>query len=496
MAGAFVGSWRGTAGLAAALLALDPSSVGAQQALPTAAATPAPPSITDRIAARLAQAGPGVRFGLVVLDEAGNELIGINPEGRFIPGSNTKMATTAAAMLLLSGAPAERAAGEGTRVRLGEGRVPDVVLEGRGDPALSAAAGCVRDCLAALADAVAARTRRVDDVIGDASWFADERWPAGMSWNNMPGRSGTAIAALSLDDNELVLAVRPGPAGQAPTIAGPDYLAIENRAVTLAPGAASARPLELHRAPNARTAVLTGEIAADALQVTLRQGVDDPALYAAWTLARMLTQRGVRVTGEVRSRYRAPGEGPAAELAAAPLAKLDPPPLAEAVTRIMKDSQNHHADVLLRRIGRAGGGDGTAADGQKAVLALYSTAGVPVSQFTFADGSGMSTYNRMTPRSTARLVQWIARQPWGAAWEASLPIAGRDGTLANRFRGTPLEGRLYAKTGSLNATNALSGWLVSRSGRRLAFSMFANDVPDGVSGTAAMDAALAIVAEF
>ncbi|OYW44047.1 MAG: D-alanyl-D-alanine carboxypeptidase/D-alanyl-D-alanine-endopeptidase [Sphingomonadales bacterium 32-68-7] len=479
-------------------LALAPAGVAAQQAAPIAAApSPVSSSTAERVAARLAEAGAGVRFGLVVLDEAGNELIALNPDGRFIPGSNTKMATTAAALWLLSGEPAAMAAGEGTRVRLSEARVPDVVLEGRGDPWLSAAPGCARDCLAVLADAVAARTRRVRNVIGDARWFADERWPAGMSWNNIPSRSGTATAALSLDDNELVLTVSPGDPGGVPEIDGPPYLTIDNRAVTLAPGVrpTPGRALALHRDPLARRAVLTGEIAAAAPPATLRQGIDDPAHYAAWTLARMLAERGVRVTGEVRSAYRAPGEGPPAESPAAPLAVLAPPPLAEAVTRINKDSQNHHADVLLRRIGRAGGGDGTAEAGQAVVRALYAAAGVPEDQGFFADGSGMSTYNRMTPRGTARLVRWIARQPWGAAFEASLPVAGRDGTLANRFRGTLLEGRLMAKTGSLNATNALSGWLITRSGRRLAFAMFANDVPEGVSGTAAIDGALAILAE-
>jgi serine-type D-Ala-D-Ala carboxypeptidase/endopeptidase (penicillin-binding protein 4) len=91
-------------------------------------------------------------------------------------------------------------------------------------------------------------------------------------------------------------------------------------------------------------------------------------------------------------------------------------------------------------------------------------------------------------------LRWVAAQPWGAAWRETLPIAGVDGTLANRFRGSTLERRLFAKTGALNATNALSGYMLGKSGRVLVFSAFANDVPSGVSATKAMDAALELIA--
>ena len=94
-----------------------------------------------------------------------------------------------------------------------------------------------------------------------------------------------------------------------------------------------------------------------------------------------------------------------------------------------------------------------------------------------------------------KLLGWNAAQPWGADWKASLPIGGKDGTLRNRFKATGLEGRVMAKTGTLNATHALSGWMTAKSGRSLAFSFYANDVPQGAKATEAMDAALAIVAD-
>jgi D-alanyl-D-alanine carboxypeptidase/D-alanyl-D-alanine-endopeptidase (penicillin-binding protein 4) len=107
----------------------------------------------------------------------------------------------------------------------------------------------------------------------------------------------------------------------------------------------------------------------------------------------------------------------------------------------------------------------------------------------------MSSYNRAAPRGTVKMLRWIAAQPWGAAWRASLPVAGVDGTLARRFKGTLLEGKLFAKTGTLNATNALSGYLIAKSGKILTFSAFANDVPADASATRFLDAALIAVAE-
>jgi D-alanyl-D-alanine carboxypeptidase/D-alanyl-D-alanine-endopeptidase (penicillin-binding protein 4) len=92
------------------------------------------------------------------------------------------------------------------------------------------------------------------------------------------------------------------------------------------------------------------------------------------------------------------------------------------------------------------------------------------------------------------LLRWASAQVWGQAWRASFPVAGVDGTLARRFRGTPLERRLFAKTGTLNGTNALSGYLIAQSGRLLTFSFFANDVPAGGGATAKMDEVLNLIA--
>jgi D-alanyl-D-alanine carboxypeptidase/D-alanyl-D-alanine-endopeptidase (penicillin-binding protein 4) len=454
-----------------------------------------------QIEATLAQAPAGTRFGLVVADQSGREIVAINPDQRFIPASNTKLLTTAAAFATLGSLDGPDAAG-GAAVRLDDngGGAPDAVLRGHGDARLSSAPDCAANCLAALADAVAARTRVVRNVVGDDSLFPDQRWSPGMSWNNIPSRYGTAASALTLDDNEYVIRVSPAAVGQAPTLAHHSYYTVDNRAVTVAEGRTD---LAFERMPASRAVRITGTIAAGAEPHLLRLSIDDPAHFAAWRFKSLLEARGVRVTGgvDVRHRSLSAADNPARRGAAPaprapepePLARLAAPPLAADLTEINKVSQNLHAELMLRRVGRAQG-SGSIADGVAAVAAMMERAGVPRTGWDISDGSGMSTYNRMAPRAIVTFLRWAAAQPWGEAYRATLPIAGIDGTLSSRFRGTPLERRLFAKTGSLNATHALSGYMVARSGRTLTFSFYANDVPDGGSATAAMDAALELIA--
>lgn len=468
-----------------------------------AAAAPAvAQDLQQRVEARLKAAGPGTRFGLVVATEDGRELVAIAPDSRFIPASNTKLFTTAAAYETLGGLDGpDQEGGAAVRLEAGRGRVPDVVLHGRGDARLSSRPDCLVNCLSALADAVAARTRIVGDVIGDDSRFPDQRWSPGMSWNNIPTRSGTAASALSLDDNELALRVLPAAPGQKPKLELPGYFEIDNRALTVAAGETR---LEFDRLPGSRTIRLSGTIAAGAEPELLRLGIDDPAHHAAWRFRQLLEARGVRILGETAVRHRPPRpfDDPAARRGAPPprppeaesLARLTPPPLAEDVAAINKVSQNLHAELLLRRIGRKEG-TGSIADGLAAVRAMLERAGIPRASYDFSDGSGMSTYNRVAPRGMVAFLRWAAGRPWGEAWRAGLPVGGVDGTLARRFRGTSLEKRIFAKTGTLNASSALSGYMIARSGRTLIFAAYANDIPEGARATDAIDAALATIAE-
>lgn len=447
----------------------------------------------------LAAAPPGTRIGLLVVDDQGREIAAIRPDERFIPASNTKLFTTAAAMALLG---AEPAAASGARIGLtqGHGKAPDVVIAADGSVSLSTAPECTSDCLAPLLDQIAGHTRTVGDVIADTSAFTDQRWSPGMSWNNIGTDSGTATAALAIDHNELPITVAPAAVGQPPIVAVSPYFTVINQARTTGDGETR---LGVDRAVGSRTLRLYGTIRAGAGPWRDLLGLDDPADFAGWLVARELAARGVKVRGGVKTIVRPvgmPGAKPAYRLgftAAAPAT-----PLADEVRLINKVSQNLHAEMLLRRLASAAPAPepGKAApvdsleQGLAAARAVLVQAGVPRAGFDFSDGSGMSTYNRVSPRAAVALLRWTAGQPWGAVYRASLPVGGIDGTLRRRFAGTPLAGRIFAKTGTLNATNALSGWMIAASGRELTFSIIANDVPDGASALPAMDRALVAIA--
>ncbi len=481
----------------------------------------------------LAEAGTGTRWGMVVTDMDGKEIVSLDPEGRFMPASNTKLFTTAAALWKMPdiGQPDVGARTSAYLIR-SKAKVPDVVLYGRGDARLSSATDCKTDCLSALADGIAKQTRRVGNVIGDDTQFLDQRWSPGMSWNNIPTDSGTGISALSLDNNEAIVTVSPGKDGAPPLIVGPTYFTYENRAVsydkmvmTAAAGPAPApsttlistskddqpKPIEFARMPGSKRVQITGAIKLGSPPVKLMLGIDDPAEYTAWAFATALRTRGVMVGGKVSAKHWTERRtessitpaGDVADVAALAgamagedmeNARATPPPLAEDLTIINKQSQNVHAELLIRRLG-ADAGDGSIEGGQKVVTAMLTEAGLKPHQYFFADGSGMSSYNRVAPRGMVAFLRWTQSQSWGARFKATLPIGGIDGTLTKRFKGTALEGKIMAKTGTLNATNALAGFLTAKSGKVLIFSAFANDVPEDVRATAMMDKALLLVAD-
>lgn len=448
----------------------------------------------------------GMRWGLLAVAEDGEVVAEVRADDRFSPASNTKIFITASAFARLHDLEASDPE-DGTSVWLEaqEGGVPDVVLVGAGDPMLGDGPGCAQSCLAELADAVAARTHRVDEVIGDDRLYPDERWAPGWSWEDLQTSFGTAASALTVNENVVWADVTPGDGVGDPLRVtwreGDDLLTIDSQAITVAEGQGD---LRLERPPGSAVVRLYGGLALGSAPVPLRIAVDDPAEAAAVRFRRLLEQRGVTVVGEARARHRP------LDLSDDPATRIDPAdrigplgervarlirrPLTLSLLRISKSSQNLHAELLLRRLGSIEG-TGSRAYGLAVVEAVMAGAGVSRAAWDLQDGSGMSVYNRVSPRATTTFLRWTQTQPWGEAWRATLPIGGRDGTLARRFVGTPLEGRIFAKTGSLNGVNALAGFLTSASGRTIVFAVYANDRPSMAgSATEVMDRMLVALA--
>lgn len=472
-------------------------------------------SLSDRARVQLDAPGlEGTRWGLVVMTLDGQEVAAIRPDERFLPASNTKLFTAAAAFHRLGDMTrSDPAMGASLRLITGEGELPVLFLVGAGDAMLLDAPDCTRDCLSDLANAAVLNgITRVGEVIADETLYTREPWPPGWNQDDLVTRSGAPVSALTVNSNEFGLIIAPGETVGAPALiswrAGPELYDIENHVDTVAAAsdeaaaASTEEPaISVERIPGDTDVRVFGKIRLGAEPVRLPLAVHDAAWAAATRFAELLRARGIEVTDGVEARYRPiRAYDPAAKPFASPrpgieIARLLPPPLIEDVTFLMKQSQNLHAELLLRRLGLVEG-DGSREAGLKLVESMMAETGAPRWGWDLSDGSGMSVYNRASPRTVASLLLWTSRQPWAEAFRATLPIGGVDGTIRRRFTGTALEGRIFAKTGTLNGTSALSGFLTTRSGQTLIFSAFANERPSsGGSAIPALDATLVTIAE-
>jgi len=169
-------------------------------------------------------------------------------------------------------------------------------------------------------------------------------------------------------------------------------------------------------------------------------------------------------------------------------------PLLDDVRVTNKVSENLHAELALRLAGKLRGYGGSFEGGVAAVKQFLLQAGLKEDEFTFLDGSGLSRRDLVTPAATVQLLIYAARQPWGPAFEESLPVSGVDGSLSERFQKTPASGLIQAKTGSLSHVNALSGYGQTQAGKRFVFSIFCNNHNLPASKVlAAMDAVVKLV---
>jgi D-alanyl-D-alanine carboxypeptidase/D-alanyl-D-alanine-endopeptidase (penicillin-binding protein 4) len=253
--------------------------------------------------------------------------------------------------------------------------------------------------------------------------------------------------------------------------------------------------------------------------------IDDPAEYAAMALRAALIARGITVKGVARAEHRQPtdaagflselhrpGEQEGALISggiAGGSCLMTPPlqgvsvlathrsdSLKDDVLFTNKVSQNLHAELLLHDLGRAAFcAKGSAVEGARMVRAFLLHAGIDPNDFVFYDGSGLSGHDLVTPRATAKLLQFATTQPWFADWKASLPIGGEDGSLASRFSKAPLKDHVVAKTGTLGEARALSGYIDCASGRTVIFSiMVGNHLPGDSSDRVVMDKIVAAIA--
>jgi D-alanyl-D-alanine carboxypeptidase/D-alanyl-D-alanine-endopeptidase (penicillin-binding protein 4) len=462
-----------------------------------------------RVEATLAQAGADKGYwGVLIVDAGtGEVLFALNPQRYFIPASNAKLFTTALAMATLGSDYRFRTTIETRGALNRNGRLRgDLVLVGRGDPNLSNRKfplgkeverdGPPEKLLAELADVVVARgVRRVEgDVVADDSYFAYERFPSGWAIDDVLWRDGAAVSALAINDNSLFLELRPGGRLRAPAWFGVEpwagYYRIQNEITTGPQG--SEQKLKVSREPGSRLIVLSGTIPLKAEPHTLALAVEEPAEHAAHLLKRLLEARGVRIRGQARARH-APEMSSGARVV---LADHTSVPLIDAVRVVNKVSQNLHAELLLRAAAREKTGATDTEAALKFLQEFLKGIGIEEGDVILFDGSGLSRRNLVTPQAVVKLLAYAAQQPWAEVFRSTLPIAGEDGTLADRMKGTPAADRIWAKTGSLDHVRSLAGYATTVHGAQVIFSVFGNNHNlRGKAATSVVDAICAAMIE-
>jgi D-alanyl-D-alanine carboxypeptidase/D-alanyl-D-alanine-endopeptidase (penicillin-binding protein 4) len=491
-------------------------------AYPNSSATP----LGRQIEALLAD--PSVsraHWGIAVTTLDGTPLYGHDEGKLFRPASNNKIFTTATALALLGSGKTFETRIFG-KLDAATGTVSgDLTLVGGGDanfgtddlpyvshsesatePSAPPRPPALTDMKALVDQLVAKGVKRITgNVVGDDTLYPYEPYAESWAQDDEVWGYGAPVSALSIANNQLELVVTPDKHATIQLEQNVPYYRVQSAVATVAAGT-HADGIQIERLPGSRVIRVYGSIAADAAPDVEEVAIADPAEYAAMVLRQILMQRGIAVIGKARAKHEKPTDAssyrtevltpdpcdtmslgggtctvdcpePAIPTSSGTmLASHTSAPLAEDVVLTNKVSQNLHAELFLHNLGRQSAcGDGSTLTGARLIRANLLHAGLDPDDFLFFDGSGLSDHDLVAPRATATFLAYAAEQPWFPQWKASLPDASEDGSLSRRFPDPPVKAHIFAKTGTLGESRALSGYLDAASGRTVIFSISVDD---------------------
>jgi D-alanyl-D-alanine carboxypeptidase/D-alanyl-D-alanine-endopeptidase (penicillin-binding protein 4) len=426
-------------------------------------------------------------------------LFALNEDKLLMPGSDMKVVTLAAAAERLGWGFGYRTSLE-TAGTIENGVLDgDLLVVGSGDPSIVERGGVADGVFDRWADALKERGVRLVNgrLIGDGRAFSGNTVGPGWMWDDIQEGFSAPVGALQFNENAVRLTVAPGATlGVPPSLTlspGGHGLLVRNMLTTT--GASTQAAFQARRAFGSDTLELRGNLPLGSAPFTRTVSVRNPTLFFVNTLRDALTVRGIDIRGpavDIDDVMDPPSPGRMVELYA-----QQGPTLRFLAETMMKTSQNLYAETLLKTVG-AMGGSPTFEGGVAEVRRIVGAWGVSPAELLQVDGSGQSRYNYVTPRALVTVLTHAQQdESTRADYLGSLPIAGVDGTLANRMRDTPAQGNVLAKTGSLANVRGLAGYVRSSNGEWFVFCILANNFdvsPDLV--TKATDAIVARLARF
>ena len=399
-----------------------------------------------------------------------------NPSKLFMPASNNKIVTSAVALVRL---------GPDYRFKtniLADGPVADGALNGNlivagfGDP-FSSTRFEPKDPFRAFRE-WAAKLKELGiraikgSMIGDGSAFEEKAYGRGWEWDDLSEGYAAPVSALQFNENLVWLDIAPGlkPGSVASIKMEPlaAYFAVENKVTT--DGGKIPAHIEVSRSQINDSAVVSGSVPLGGAAVSRSVAVMYPVRYYLSAFKQLLSEEGIDVSncdiGESRGTRTQP---------ASLLWTHSSPPLSELITAAMKLSLNLSNETLVRVLGLEIRGEGSFARGKEVVEETLDQMGVGKDGYSYADGSGLSRLNLVSPSALVRILKFMHHHPNSRYFFDALPIAGVDGTLAARMKRTKAEKNVHAKTGTYAHASALSGYVKTADGEMLAFSIIANN---------------------
>jgi D-alanyl-D-alanine carboxypeptidase/D-alanyl-D-alanine-endopeptidase (penicillin-binding protein 4) len=409
--------------------------------------------------------------------DTGESIYRLNADKLMMPASNMKIVTLAATANTLGWdyrftTTLETAAPIASGVLQG-----DLVVRSNGDPSINTRGNRSTAVLDEWATALhAAGITSIDGrIVGDDQAFDDEGIGAGWAWDYLQYGYAAPVGALEFNEDTATLTVAAGAAvgSQAIVSLSPGAgFEVINRAVTGDAGSRNTSDYKRHL--DRAVLEVFGSIPLGGTADSRTVAVVNPTVFFAQSLKDGLVARGIAVSGEAVDYDDIANGLPPGDRRV--LVTTQSPPLTEIATVLMKVSQNLYAETLSKALGASRGGLGTWAGGLAISKETLKSWGVPDDAYVLYDGSGLSRYNYITPETlTTILAEMHKDARHRDAFAATLPIAGTDGTISSRLKRTRAEGNAIAKTGSIANVRALSGYVKTRDGETLVFSILAND---------------------